>query len=146
MSIGSDFKTYLKTVSAVTNLVGEGTSARIFDRLGKQGGSAPWILYFVAGGAAEHNIEGLAGAAQAVIQTWCYGTDSDNADEVDAAVRSALVGSAWLGGRGIMGSTVVLDIQDSGAFWGEDKSQDNSDDYEPYVRRVYTIMHAEETT
>ena len=146
MSIGSDFKDYLKSRATVTNHIGTGASARIFDRLGKQGGVLPRILFNVDSGAAEYTLQGLAGAAQTIVQTWCYGIDSDNADEVDAAVRSALVGTTGLNGRGAMGSTKVMDIQDAGPFWGEDKSKDDADDYDPFVRRVYTIMHQEATT
>ena len=146
MSIGSDFKTYAKTIAAITTLIGAGAEARIFDRVGKQGGNAPWILYFVAGGQVERHLGGLSGAAQTILQTWCYGNDTDEADTLDAAVRSSLVGSSGLGGRGAMGSTTVLSIQDSAPFWDEDLSKDKSDSYRPFVRRVYTITHTEATT
>lgn len=146
MSVGSDFKDYLKANAGVTNIIGTGSAARIFDRLGKQGGSLPRLLFFVSGGIVDHALSGLAGAAETTVQTWSYGTDSDNADELDGVVRSALVGTTGLGGRGDMGGTKVMDIQDSGPFWGEERSGDNDDHYDPFVRRVYSIRHAEATT
>ncbi len=51
-SVGENLKTYLKTVSAVTTLVGSGAAARIYTHLAKQGVATPFVIYEVFDGSS----------------------------------------------------------------------------------------------
>lgn len=92
MSVHAALVAYLKTVSAVTALVGSGSSARIrpFERL--QGEALPAITYFSVDG----NVDGMWGGHPALtrsrIQIDCWSDEHEESLTLLAAIRAATDG------------------------------------------------------
>lgn len=145
--ISDEIKTYLKTVSAVTTLVGAGTASRIFRDTLRQGATLPAIVLVEAGGGeVARSLTSLSGAQQINLHVYCYGATRSSANAVDAAVFSAFCGSTGLNGRGTMGTTGVLDIDPIGRFYEQDNSQDKQESPQYITRRVYLMWHVMATT
>ena len=139
----SEFRTYLKTVSAVTTLVGAASAGRIWFDLARQGAVLPYIVVAKGGGGQSYeSLSAIAGLGQTILHVYCYGSTREQAHSVSEAVRIAIQRY-----RGLMGLTYVSEVH---AISGEesmvDPSQEKSDIHRWIAHRIYSIHHAEATS
>lgn len=94
MSVQSALVAYLKTVSAVTTLVGSGANARIrpFERL--QGEALPAITYFVVDGRVDGMWSGTPALTRSRVQIDCWSGLHTESIALLAAIRAATDGFA----------------------------------------------------
>ena len=76
-SVGTNLKTYLKTISGVTALVGAGAAARIYTNLAKQGVATPYRIQVDCYGATEAEAYNLAEAVRLAPLQMYRGTFGD---------------------------------------------------------------------
>lgn len=139
----SECRTYLKTKSAVTALVGAASAARIFFDLARQGATLPFaVLAKGSGGQSYETLSAIAGLTQTVLHVYCYGSTRTQAHSLSEAVRIAIQRH-----RGLMNTTEVSEVH---AISGEesmvDQSQEKSDIHRWIAHRVYSIHHAEDVS
>lgn len=115
----------LLATSAVTDIVGGTSHARIYPLRLPQRGKLPAITYQRIDGEREHAMEGTSGLARIRVQLDCWATDQAGRDgyttvkQLAAAVRGALDG--WRGAQGsesIKGAFLIgdRDLHESGFF------------------------------
>jgi len=138
-----EFKTYLKTIGAITTLIGTSANARIYDDIPKQKVPLPFLVVAEGGGgSSEEYMGGIAGMAEAVLHVYAYGATRTAANALAEAVRLAPV----QGYRGAMGSTQTRCLASSHRDSGVDESRDGS--YAPrfWCRRIFRVFHYEATS
>lgn len=110
MSVQSALATYLKTVGAITALVGT-TPARIraFER--KQGEILPAITYFVVDSQIDASWQGISGLTRSRIQIDCWSDEHAESLTLFAAIRAATDGF-----KGVFGSDTVRGCRIAGTF------------------------------
>ncbi len=142
-SIGANLKTYLKTKSSVTALVGVGAAARIYTHLAKQGVQLPYIVYEVFEGDSSETLTAIAGVAENRIQIDCYGKTEQEAYDLAEAVRLAPLQMF----RGDFGDTEALAIvSEDGYRLGIDKPTRGGNQRRYWVSRDFSITYREATT
>jgi len=138
--IAAELKTYLKTISGVTTLVGAGTAARIYHSRAKQGVSLPFIVYEVFAGSSAEYLNGIAGVATNRIEVVCYAATSTGAYSLAEAVRLAPLQMF----RGTMGSTAVLATTANGGYErGIDLPEPGGNQRRYWITRDYILTYAE---
>ena len=80
---------YLKEKPAVTDLIGVGAQARIYQELAKQSVVAPFIVIETFQGSSFECLNVAAGVAINRLQINCYGMTADSAFELAEAVKLA---------------------------------------------------------
>lgn len=139
-----EFVTWVKTVSALTSLIGSGTAARIYPDQLKYGITSQAIVYEETGGDDVNYLGGLGGLCRTVIHTWCYGTTRTLANALDQALFVALCSTST---NITMGSTVATDRSRSNhRETGTDRKDDGSNDYRYWTHSVFDIWHAQATS
>jgi len=139
-----EFKTYLKTISAITDDVGSGTAARIYpDRL-REGATMPAIVYVEAGGGESFEfLGGISGLAETVMHVYTYGSTRTQANDLAEVVRLAPL----QGFGGTMGATAVTSVSASShRDTGFDPPRHKTDKPKYWTRRIYNLHHAEATS
>lgn len=132
--------TYLKTISNITDLVGSGTSARIYHERIKQGVSEPFIRIELLGGISDQYLGGISGIATAEIQVDAFALSS--ADAFDLAEKIRLAPLQMF--RGTMGAIDVLNVDGSENFRrGFDPPPNGGNTKRYYVTRDYSITYRE---
>lgn len=140
MAISADLLTYLKTVPAITSLVGSGTAARIFPDLRKEGSSLPCVVYKRTSGGEVTGISGGHGLHKATFDVYSIAASRAAADALDDAIYDNLQG-----GNRTFGSTAVTEVfvgpdsRESGA----DAPLDGTDQADYWARTVYEIWYSE---
>lgn len=141
--IADELKTYLKTISAVTALVGTGNDARIFKQDLKQGTALPAITIQVFAGRSEEHLGGITGMAANRVQVDCYATTEAGAYALAEAVRLAPLQML----RGTMGSTYIHSVNSNGGYEnGNDPVQRGTDARRYWTSRDYLITYQEATS
>ncbi len=136
MSVTSDFITYLKAQSAITALVGSGTSARIYPDIVKQGAQRPCIVIKKVASHEEMGLTGGLGLFQTVFEVLSVGASRDSADTLGDTVTDIE------GGNVTMGSTSVTEITiDGDRASGADYAVDGSDQHDYWDLTRYSIWH-----
>ncbi len=142
-SIGANLKTYLKTKSSVTALVGVGAAARIYTHLAKQGVQLPYIVYEVFEGDSSETLTAIAGVAENRIQIDCYGKTEQEAYDLAEAVRLAPLQMY----RGQFGDAEALAVvSEDGYRLGIDKPTRGVNSRRYWVSRDFSITYREATT
>lgn len=142
-SIGSELITYLKTIPAITALVGSGSAARIYKRKIKQGVTVPFIRIEVFEGTSSETLTGISGIAVNRIQIDAYGADSEAAHTLAEAIRLAPLQMY----RGTMGSTDVHGVTSPQTYRnGDDPPSKGSPSNRYYASRDYFITYSEATS
>tara|TARA_Y100000310_G_scaffold246825_1_gene252227 strand:- start:3493 stop:3942 length:450 start_codon:yes stop_codon:yes gene_type:complete len=132
--------TYWKSISAITDLVGTTTSARIYPELAREKKtSGSYIVYVRHSGESVNHLVGASGVRKTVLHVYCYGTTMANADALAVAVRANSANK-----RGTLTGVYVhwiecTDALDSGVVPATDKS----DTHLYWVRVILRITHAE---
>ncbi len=140
MAISADLLAYLKTVSAVTSLVGAGDKCRIFPDVGKEGAALPCVTYKKRSGGEQSGISGGHGLHSALFEVTSWAASRSAADALDDAIYDNLEG-----GNRTMGSTVVTQalVRPDGRDSGADPAIDGGDNPEYWARTTYEIWYSE---
>lgn len=139
--LANNLKTYLKTKSVITSVVGSGSSAKIFlfpnERI-----NAPFILLQIFEGITAETLGGLAGWSRNRVQIDCYHTTYDNAFDLAERVRLCPLQQY----RGAIGDiTLACVTSDESYDTGVDPPPPGSRHHRYWVSRDYMIWHAETT-
>ncbi len=118
-----DLFTFWKSKKPITDLVGEGTSARMYVQAVKAGEPMPFVAVVPTGGNEHRHLAGFSGIRRQAVQVFAYGATQATADKLAEAVRVETGGY-----RGIMGASYVNQVlQESAPECGyvppEDASQ-----------------------
>lgn len=142
--IAADLKTYLKTISAITDLIGSGTAARIYEEDPKQTVPLPYIVFEVFEGSSETHLGGITGIAENRIQVDAYANTRAEAYTLAESIRLAPLAAC----RGItMGSTFVHDESGNGSYdRGRDRPQKGGNKLRYWISRDYVLKYAEATS
>lgn len=134
-----EFITWVKTVSAITSLIGSGTACRCYPDALKQGCTLPALVFMEAGGDSIQHLTDMAGLCRTVIHTYAYGATRAAANGLDEAVRVALSAETMT-----MGSTFVTEtFCSSHRDTGTDGVDPGTDAYLYWTHRVYDVWHME---
>ena len=138
--LGLELKTYLKTVAAVTTLVGTGTSARIYFHQARQKAAVPYIVFDIYGDHSFEHLSGIAGLIRSRVQINCYGTSSSQSHSLSEKVRLSLQGKRNLS----VGSILMHGIESIEGFErGFDSPETGDDTPRWYVERDYIMTYSE---
>lgn len=138
--IASELITYLKTKSAVTDLVGTSTAARIYYGDAKQGVALPYIVIRVFDGTSHEHLGGITGMAMNRVEVNCYAATSSAASALAEAVRLAPLQKF----RGTMGSTYVHEVASPQGYAREFEPPTTGDNRKRFnFVRDYFIHYAE---
>lgn len=141
--IATEVVTYLKTISAVTDLIGTGSNARIWYGDAKQGASMPYIVIRVFDGESAEHLGGISGLATNRVEINCYGSTSSSAYTLAEAVRLAPLQKY----RGTMGSTYVNEVASPQGYSREfDPPSAGSNQKRFNFVRDYFLHYAEATS
>ena len=141
--LATDIRTYLKTKTAVTDLVGSGTAARIYEDDAKQGLDPPYIVFVITPGESYEDISGPIGLCTSRVTFLCYGTNRATAYTLSEAVRLA----PFQGYRGAMGTTTVKAITAAGStVYGRDKPTSGGNQRRWFCGQSFIITYAEATS
>ena len=140
----TDLRTYLKTKSAITSLVGTGDAARIYLHDAKEGAVLPFIILEIFEGESNEHLAGITGIASNRVQIDCYGVTATAAYNLAEAVRLAPLQMF----RGTMASSSkVLNVTSNVSYRrGWDPPVAGSAQKRYWVSRDYIIMYTEATS
>lgn len=140
--IKAELKTYLKTVSGVTDLVGAGSNARIFVSRPRQGTTKPFIIIASTGARSHEHLGGITGMATTAVHVWACGANPAAADALAEEIRLAPL----QGFRGFLNNTKATVSAQTHRDDGYETPDDGSDSALYYwTRRVFLITHTEPT-
>lgn len=139
VDITAAFIAYLKTLSAVTSLVGSGSSARIYPEDLKQGADNPAMIVTRFSGGHVGYMGGRSGINEATMQVTSFGSTRASADAVDNAAFETLgmLGNATMGSVITSETTAVEGSRESGC----DLPLDNSDVRRYWARTSYRVFY-----
>lgn len=142
-SLESELKTYLLTKSAITDLVGSGSSARIFEDRPRQNRDTPFVVITTFDGVSTEHIGGISGLARNRVQIDCHGATSAEAYTLAEAVRLAPLQMF----RGTMGSTYVNSVTSEFGYRKFSYEKAKGSDTQVFVRsRDYIVFYQEATS
>lgn len=140
MSIGAGLFTYLKTVTAVTDLIGTGDNCRLFPEWTPEAEAYPYVTYTVI--AADHvgDLSAASGIVRKLIQVDVWAATAVSREATGNALRGALDGVTNDTWGSVNVRTVALDEE-------VDELEEPADGDEGGVifrrRQDYIVWHAE---
>lgn len=140
--LANDLKAFLKTVSAVTSIVGTGSDARIYLGTARQRGSKPYIVFDVYRDESYEHLDGISGLCRNRVQIDCVGGNSAQAFTLHEAVRIALQAARTV----TMNGTRYKVESAEGYERGDDTPESGSDVPRYYIERDYYFTYAEATS
>lgn len=141
--IAEELKTYLKTKTAITSLIGSGTAARIYTHEAKQAVAVPFIVFEVYEGTSNEHLTGISGIASNRIQIDAYAATSSGAYALAEAIRLAPLQMF----RGTMNTTFVNDVSSNGGYRrGYDRATQGGNQRRYWVSRDYIVTYIEPTS
>ena len=139
----SDLRTYLKTKSAITSLVGSGDAARIYFHDAKEGATLPFIILEIFEGESNEHLTGISGICSNRVQVDCYGVTAAAAYTLAEAVRLAPLQMY----RGNMDTSKVNNVTSNVSYRrGFDPPVTGSAQKRYWVSRDYVITYTEATS
>ena len=136
-------RTYLKTKSAITSIVGASDASKIFFHDAKLGADPPFIILEIYQGESRENLSTISGVATNRIQIDCYGATASSAYALAEAVRLAPLQMF----RGTVGSCTVLNVtSDQSYVRGYDPPSSGSSQKRYWISRDYLITYQESTS
>jgi hypothetical protein len=140
MDIATNLKSYLKSKSAITSLVGSGDASRIFIHDAKEGVQLPFVVIVVLTGSSAVHLGGASGIASNRVSVISYGNTHAQAYELDKTIRLCPL----LGYRGTMGTGYVHAVDDDQGYeCGYDPPVSGSAQKRYWVMRDYLFTHKE---
>jgi hypothetical protein len=140
--IANALKTYLKTITAVTDEIGTGDNARIYLDEARQGAALPYVVITTFAAGSKEDLQGAVGVAQNRVQVDCYADSSAKAFMVADAIRLAPL----QGRRGTIGGVYAYDVSSDGGYdRGSDHPSTGSEQTRYICSRDYVITFVEAT-
>ena len=142
--IATVLKTYLKTVSAITDVVGATTASKIMLHQGRQDWSAPFIVFHVFNDTSFEDLTGASGLIISQVQIDCHGSSSAQAYSLAELVRTALMVTNGAD-HYTMGSTYIKGVTSAGGYERDfvPKAPGSDSINSWFVERDYRISYAE---
>lgn len=142
MDVGRQLITYLKTLSAVTSLIGSGTSARIYQHDAKEGVQLPYVVVSVTSGLSAVHLATASGIAMNRVTITCYADNETDSYNLNSVIRRGPL----LGYRGVMGTGYCNGVADDGGYEsGYDPPIPGANDKRYWTMQHYQIWHKETT-
>lgn len=139
-SLEANLITYLKTIGAVTSLVGSGDDCRIYIDAAKQGVALPYIVITSFEGGSYEHLNGISGVGRTRLQIDCYASTPDGAKTLAEAVRLAPLQMY----RGAMGSGWVNGVTSPDGYRsGRELPATGGNEYKYWVSRDYVANYQE---
>jgi hypothetical protein len=134
--------TFWKSKTAITDLVGAASSAKIWPNRAPEGSALPYIVYTRGTGGIVHQyLGGYSGARQSIVHVYCYGATNTAADALCEAVkqntRDGNMRGTW---AGVYVNWVYIDEPPDDEV---DDPVDKSDTKKYWTRLVLRIVHSE---
>ena len=140
--IGTELKTFLKTVASITTLVGAGTAARIYRKTAKQGAALPYIVYRVFEGETFTHLGGFSGIASNRIEITAFASRDAGAYDLAELIRLN-VGTQ----KTTWGTTFINGIQPATSFdEGDDPPTKGGNQRRYWAQADYIIRYAQATS
>lgn len=141
--IADVLKTYLKTVGAITAIVGAGNDSRIMLHRAKKKWVLPWIVFHVLDDNSAEDLSGPSGVITSLVQIDSYGSSETQAYSLCEAVRTALMVTNGAS-RYSMGSTYIRGVTSPGGYERDfERIKPDSDDIRWICSRDYRISYSE---
>ncbi len=135
-----DLFTFWKSKEPITDLVGEGTSARMYAQGAKAGEPMPFLVAIPTGGQDHRHLSGVSGVRRQVAQVIACGATQAAADALAEVVR-AETGDY----RGIMGASWVNQVlQETAPESGYDPPADGSQQGRYWTMIRYSFTYTPE--
>lgn len=112
MSIAEDFVTKLKTVSAITALVGSGSSARIHRNFVPTRATLPYIVFGRSHNQSDMCLSGPGGLEETHLAVECRSSTPAGAEALSELVKAACDGATGTWGSSTIRGAFVRDIDD----------------------------------
>lgn len=136
-------KTYLKTKTAITSLVGSADDARVYFHDAKEGAALPYIVLEIFEGESHEHLSAITGLATNRIQIDCFGVSMSATYALAEAVRLAPLQMY----QGTVGSCTVRSItSENGYRRGFDPPTPGSGQKRYWVSRDYMFTYLEATS
>jgi len=120
---------YISNTASITNLIGSGTSCRLYPGGAEQDETRPYIVYYIISDLEYHILTGAEGMSQARVQLECWADTYLAAHQMADTVRKALDGY-----QGYWETTIIkkcfLDNQTDSVY----------DDPEKHEDRIYGVL------
>lgn len=130
----------VRSLSAVTDLIGASAACRFFPDVPNQAAVLPFMVYAESGGDSEEHLQNSAGMCRTVLQVWAFGSTRRQANKVAETFRRAIKpekDKKW-------GELYVTEISCSThRMCDVDLPQDNQDQKRYWTRRTFDIWHEE---
>ncbi len=101
--IGNNIRTYLLTISAITDVV----STRIYSDVLPQKASMEAIVYRLINGSTFHHLTGVSEFGDVLLQIDCYGATRGEADALGEIVRKNLAGYSGAAGDDTVNNVIA---------------------------------------
>lgn len=130
---------YLKTISAVTDVVGAGTAARIYTDILKQNATLPALtIVELRGQSFERLLGGTAGLASAVLHIYSWAATRAAANSLAEVVRLAPL-QGYSGAMGTVSGDIVVNMADY-RDTGIDQQLDHGGAPRYWTRGIYELF------
>lgn len=130
--------TQWKAVTAITDIVGTGTSAKIWPHAAVQGTPPPYVVFTRVDGRPIIRLAGTTGARLTVLHVYCYGVTAAQADTLANAVKTATEAM-----RGTYTGVYVNRVEVESIDDGYEQREVAGDFKDFWVRLVVRIIHSE---
>lgn len=140
--IYTTLESYLKTITAVTDLVGTGDNARIYLEEAKPDAQLPYVVMEVFDAGSAEDLQGPVGMATNRVQIDAYGEAASDSFTLAEAIRLAPL----QGFSGTMAGAFIDDVSSSGGYsQGADRPSKGSNTKRYWTSRDYLFNHKEAT-
>ena len=140
IEIGDEIAEYLKSKPAITDMIGVGRKARIYEDSAKQGVDLPYIVFQVFQGTSQEHLNGIAGLASNRIQIDAYGSSRAEASVLAEKIRLAPLQMF----RGRLENTFVSNVTSDASYdRGSDPPSKGSDRRRFWQSRDYIVTYRE---
>jgi hypothetical protein len=146
VDIGQALIGYLKTKAVVTDLIGSGVAARIYENIAKQTVPSPFIIFRVFQLLSEEHLGGISGLAANRIELNCYAATSGEAFALAEAVRYSplqMFRGPMMDQSGTTNAWVTAVTSDGGYERDFDPPTQGGNQKRYWVQRDYSIYYYE---
>jgi len=134
--LDGDFVKHTRASSAIAAIVGNGTNARIFPMMARQGAALPYVAYGQADGETLKTHSGRSGCKTMTLHVYCMA-----ATQPAARALANLMEPYWLDTMGAVGSGTKIHVCNGGIVDdGVEPAQDSSDKKKFWVRLVFRML------
>lgn len=146
ISLGEALQTHLAGVSAVTAIVGSGSSSRIYVDVAPEKAADSHVIYSIDSTELFESLSGATvGTARSVVSIACRGTTRQAVTDLGKAIRRALMDlNAEKIATGLSGGLFIdsVSVETGGAESLVEQPREGDDEWRYVDRHKYQIFHA----